>query len=343
MLNKPPCPPIFHNPFPFGSSSFPARPNSSSPRSHNSMSEFRLCELATADQTGSGGRAPSDEVPSLDVFCCKVISSSPTRNTVDLGSDESVSGHSQHLGLCSFQSVSWKRFKSRSIRKPLSGPASLAKYKSLNSWINRKVLLHSNSYLDNQFPREPLLCSLDKSTIPSRDLDAWLAPGNIVWVKTITGGWWPAEVVDIIAPEGIVRRHVRQVVVQLFGCHELTWVRKAEDLSQFSDCYEERCKNHSEAFQDALKQALCKYGHEMVGTSQNGFIDACDSSVSSSTKHGHDEEGGRGRRRRKLKIHFDEISVPDKPARKLRRLKIMRMLGLVAPVGSPFSLSHRSS
>ncbi|XP_062117394.1 uncharacterized protein LOC133831206 isoform X2 [Humulus lupulus] len=47
-------------------------------------------------------------------------------------------------------------------------------------------------------------------------------------------------------------------------------------------------------------------------------------------------ERGRGKRERKPKLHFDDITCPLNPERKVRRLRIMRYLGLTPPVGSPF-------
>ncbi|CAH1434236.1 unnamed protein product [Lactuca virosa] len=47
----------------------------------------------------------------------------------------------------------------------------------------------------------------------------------------------------------------------------------------------------------------------------------------------------RSKRERKPKVHFDEVSCPLYTSRKVRRFKIMRSLGLAAPVGSPFSSS----
>ncbi|EXB75917.1 hypothetical protein L484_022594 [Morus notabilis] len=47
-------------------------------------------------------------------------------------------------------------------------------------------------------------------------------------------------------------------------------------------------------------------------------------------------ERGRGKRKRKPKIHFDDIIFELKPERKIRRLRIMRYLGLTPPAGSPF-------
>nr|XP_043612824.1 uncharacterized protein LOC122584825 [Erigeron canadensis] len=44
----------------------------------------------------------------------------------------------------------------------------------------------------------------------------------------------------------------------------------------------------------------------------------------------------RSKRERKRKVHFDEVTCPLYTSRKVRRFKIMRSLGLAAPVGSPF-------
>ncbi|XP_031482143.1 uncharacterized protein LOC116252176 isoform X2 [Nymphaea colorata] len=49
------------------------------------------------------------------------------------------------------------------------------------------------------------------------------------------------------------------------------------------------------------------------------------------------DKRGRGKRKRKPKLHFDETTFSAKSVKKLRRLRIMRYLGLVAPPGSPFS------
>ncbi|KAJ0963590.1 hypothetical protein J5N97_028712 [Dioscorea zingiberensis] len=60
---------------------------------------------------------------------------------------------------------------------------------------------------------------------------------------------------------------------------------------------------------------------------------------SSGTKDESVEER-RGKRKRKLKVHFDELKFPEKSVRRVRRVKIMRHLGLVAPAGSPYSITH---
>ncbi|XP_020591289.1 uncharacterized protein LOC110032098 isoform X2 [Phalaenopsis equestris] len=225
-----------------------------------------------------------------------------------------------------------------------------------------KVGTHSSSSINKHAPEELLLLTSENSTLPAaRDADAWLAPGKIVWFKDIHHGWWPAEVMDTEVLKDNDCELTARALVQLLEIHKRAWVN-ASDLSQFPNntCvqyFEERSKNPSEVFQIALKQALSKLESISLGTSQDGFAvelrsptqtdkspDASKTSISSSSsKDDHDEEGGRGKRKRKTKIHFDEMAVADNPARKLRRMKIMRQLGLAAPVGSPFSTTHRSS
>ncbi|KAA8516600.1 hypothetical protein F0562_016894 [Nyssa sinensis] len=123
------------------------------------------------------------------------------------------------------------------------------------------------------------------------------------------------------------------------------------DLSQFEDCFEERSCNPMEEFQDALKQALYtkehrSSGRELIGsTDQPNFPNLPDlspdkwNSSSSSRTESDCLERGRGKRERKPKVRFDEVIFPLKSARKVRRFRIMRFLGLAAPIGSPFSVT----
>ncbi|KAL8154352.1 hypothetical protein V2J09_012112 [Rumex salicifolius] len=53
--------------------------------------------------------------------------------------------------------------------------------------------------------------------------------------------------------------------------------------------------------------------------------------TSSSTVEGDIINGGRGKRKKKPKVHFDELTNPEESVKKTRRLKIMRYLGLAAP------------
>lgn len=73
---------------------------------------------------------------------------------------------------------------------------------------------------------------------------------------------------------------------------------------------------------------------------QDQSSDKCNSSVSSRTEN-EAFERRRGKRTRKPKLHFDETTFSlSSSVKKVRRLRIMRYLGLTAPVGSPFSLTH---
>lgn len=203
----------------------------------------------------------------------------------------------------------------------------------------------------------------DKSMSPALgNPDTWLTSGRVVWAKTLDIEWWPAEVLDEkVVGDCTGSEHTGQVLVQLFGKNQHVWLDPVSDLSKFDHCYEERSVNPSTEFQVALKQALCKDVH----SSRRVQLGGCPAELKSSTPHDHslDEqntpsssgakddcttkddhtEGGRGRRKRKLKFHFDEITFQENPARRLRRLRVMRSLGLIAPAGSPFALPRRRS
>lgn len=296
----------------------------------------------------------------MNFACHNDIATIPISASTDQGYDESVSGREligffqDRLGM---HSNGGEGVMLASIQKPLNEVEPVIKYGTPSSCGNRKVRSSSSSYLNKNVLKEPLLYSSDKSILQvTRDVDTWLALGNIVWVKAVHNGWWPAEVRDLRFLDSNDNQRNARVLVELFKLQERVWVDTSV-LSQFPKCFEERSENTSEAFKDALKQALCKYENripkpslsrctaELQSPTQNDKSpDASKTSVSTSGKDDDDaKEEGRGKRKRKTKIHFDEMAVPDNPVRKNRRLKIMRLLGLTAPVGSPFSLSHRSS
>ncbi|KAJ4979098.1 hypothetical protein NE237_009878 [Protea cynaroides] len=185
----------------------------------------------------------------------------------------------------------------------------------------------------------------------TRSNDVWITPGSIVWAKTANRMWWPAEIMGersalTCTNDQNVNGHI---FVQYCGNHECAWVDPAEDLSQFEDCFEEKSCNPMEAFQDALKQALhrkenissCRPLDESPDVQHDQSSDKWNASSSSRTE-GEYLEGGRGKRKRKPKVHFD-VTVPMKSVKKLRRFRIMRHLGLAAPIGSPFSLTSHVS
>ncbi|KAL4592111.1 hypothetical protein LXL04_005095 [Taraxacum kok-saghyz] len=75
---------------------------------------------------------------------------------------------------------------------------------------------------------------------------------------------------------------------------------------------------------------VCRTPGSVVWLKTDGQLER-DNSSSSGT--------ARSKRERKPKVHFDEVSYPLYTSRKVRRFKIMRSLGLAAPVGSPFNSS----
>ncbi|XP_042485257.1 uncharacterized protein LOC122065520 [Macadamia integrifolia] len=177
--------------------------------------------------------------------------------------------------------------------------------------------------------------------------DVLITPGSIVWAKTANRIWWPAEVMGERSSVTCMNSQDVNgyILVQYCGSHECAWVNPAEDLSEFEDCFEEKSCNPMESFQDALKQAL----HRKENTSSCRVLDESPdvqldqssekwNASSSSRTEGEYLERGRGKRKRKPKVHFD-VTFPMKSVKKLRRFRIMRYLGLTAPVGSPFSLT----
>ncbi|XP_043702963.1 uncharacterized protein LOC122653100 [Telopea speciosissima] len=188
----------------------------------------------------------------------------------------------------------------------------------------------------------------DKSTSQTtRSNDVSITPGSIVWAKTTNRMWWPAEIMgERSALTCTNNQDVNgYILVQYCGNHERAWVNPTEDLSQFEDCFEEKSCNPMESFQDALKQALqrkyntssCRALDESPDVQLDQSSEKWNASSSSRTE-GEYIERGRGKRKRKPKVHFD-VTFPMKSVKKLRRFRIMRYLGLTAPIGSPFSLT----
>lgn len=290
-----------------------------------------------------------------DISSTKEKSPESSTNSMDKGNDGPVSRHREAMAELSLFPCTtfWKGPEEGILLNTFEVPVTINE--SRNSCKNRNIRSYSDDYVRTS--EVPLPSPPDNSTSPvSGNADAWLRPGSVVWAKTLYHEWWPAEVVDgKFDRKCSGSQHAGYVLVQLFGNNQQTWVDPIGDLSQFDHCYEERSINPLTAFQDALKQALCKHGH----TSPRIQSDGSSGELKSSTPHEHslDEwstpsssrtkddfmEGGRGRRKRKLKIHFDELTFQEKPMRRLRRLRIMRNLGLAAPAGSPFPLSHGRS
>eukprot|EP00257_Ricinus_communis_P016602 XP_015574829.1 uncharacterized protein LOC8283960 isoform X1 [Ricinus communis] len=175
-------------------------------------------------------------------------------------------------------------------------------------------------------------------------------PGNVVWAKTDQQMWWPAEVIGETSSISDSRSQGidGHVLVQFYGDHGTAWVDPARDISQLEYCFEERSCNTTDKFQDALKKALerkedisshgqllgCSDGSKQT-CQQNQSSGKRTSSISSRTES--DYIGRRkSKRKEKFKICYDEVAFPPTAARKVRRFRMMRYLGLIAPTGSPF-------
>ncbi|MQM05774.1 hypothetical protein Taro_038590 [Colocasia esculenta] len=121
-------------------------------------------------------------------------------------------------------------------------------------------------------------------------LKSHLAPGSVVWAKIGYHEWWPAEVMDKRA--ALERSNdewdERLVLIQLYGC------------------YEERSKDTSKAFQDALNQALRR--KETTSSSEQSDENSGRSNMLNC--HGASDDPineGNGKRRWKPKVRFDYI------------------------------------
>lgn len=186
--------------------------------------------------------------------------------------------------------------------------------------------------------------------------DVQATPGTIMWARTADQMWWPAKIMEgstvpVVANAESVERHV---LVQYYGSREVAWIDAAGNLSEFDECFEERSCNPLKTFQDALEEALhnnedlasCGQMNRNSGTPRNSSLheqavaQSNNSTESSSSREEDDyRERGRGKRNRKPKLHFDEVIVPKRSTKKMRRFRIMRSLGLTPPVGSPFSFT----
>ncbi|KAL5546039.1 hypothetical protein UlMin_005726 [Ulmus minor] len=101
--------------------------------------------------------------------------------------------------------------------------------------------------------------------------------------------------------------------------------------------------DQNDSYSEALQWRECETSGELFkGSAGSNDADeqdcASDKSTLSTSRRAEEEfiERGRGKRERKPKLHFDEIAYLMKPDRKVRRLRIMRHLGLTPPAGSPF-------
>ncbi|XVE96568.1 hypothetical protein REPUB_Repub02eG0233900 [Reevesia pubescens] len=192
----------------------------------------------------------------------------------------------------------------------------------------------------------------DKKTLQVRGSNGvCITPGNAVWAKTACQVWWPAEIIGKKSSlaDSRIQQTEKHVLVKFYGKHNSAWVNATRDLSMLEDCFEERSCNTMENFQDSLKQALAqrkehiKSCRQLPGSPDSStHSDQLDrksgkrtSSTSSKTGSNVVKQGG-SKKERKPTIHLNDATFPLKSGKGGRKLKIMRHLGLTAPVGSPF-------
>jgi len=187
--------------------------------------------------------------------------------------------------------------------------------------------------------------------------------GQLVWAKFARFPWWPAQVTDertVPVGTGGDHRSSKDVLVRFFGTYDYGWVDPKVGLSDFNVKLQERSKIRKKALQKGIEEAL---DFRRTGKLPDSFVvDAVEeeepktppkkSNGNGVQENGNGkqytpEDGGseqRPARKRKPKVLYEEEErVQRKPERRLRRLRIMRQLGLAAPAGSPFTLDTRLS
>ncbi|KAF8395292.1 hypothetical protein HHK36_019235 [Tetracentron sinense] len=323
------------------------QPRSRGPKPRTDFSLF-FCSSSSSSHSFPGHRLHRGDM--LEFSSCKDGLSSITTASVDQCCQTPVSRHQKEipklpLVRCSMSKIGeHERQFSNSMEVPFTKVEAVMQNALLGTCVDRNVGGHKSDAAG------ALEFTPNKSRTTESN-DVWMAPGSVVWAKTAFQMWWPAEIIgERSAPVSPSNQSVDgHVLVQYYGNRECAWVDPARDLSQLEDCFEERSCNPVEAFQVALKQALNIKEHtgscRRLDESPDGLSsiqhyqlsDKWNSSSSSRTEG--DDLGGRGKRKRKPKVYFDEVTFPVKSVKKVRRLRIMRYLGLTAPIGSPFLLN----
>ncbi|CAK9276563.1 unnamed protein product [Sphagnum jensenii] len=197
------------------------------------------------------------------------------------------------------------------------------------------------------------------SSLPAEDALPRFMPGQLVWAKFARFPWWPAQVTDertVQEGTGGHQRDDTDVLVHFFGTYDFGWVDPNVGLAEFDAKLQERSKIHKKALQKGIEEALefrnsgklpeffaVEPREPEPQMPNNSHCNGIQAHASQSTPE--DEETGRrlSRKRKPKVLYEEEERVQRKPERRLRRLRIMRQLGLVAPAGSPFTLDTRMS
>ncbi|XP_007027502.2 PREDICTED: uncharacterized protein LOC18598075 isoform X4 [Theobroma cacao] len=159
-----------------------------------------------------------------------------------------------------------------------------------------------------------------------------ITPGNVVWAKTACQVWWPAEIIGqrSILADSRIQHNEEHVLVKFYGIHNSAWVNAARDLSMLEDALVQR-KEHIKS----CRQLPRSHDSSSHSDQQDRKSGKWTSSTSSKTGSNLVKQGG-SKKEPKPTIHLDDATFPSKSAKGARRIKIMRYLGLTAPIGSPF-------
>ncbi|KAK9985656.1 hypothetical protein SO802_030607 [Lithocarpus litseifolius] len=158
-----------------------------------------------------------------------------------------------------------------------------------------------------------------------------ITPGSVVWAKTACKTWWPAEIMDERSTSADSKNQDtgRHVLVEFYGSRDNAWLDPARDLFLLEDALQRK------EYISSCGQLFKSLDGPNHSDQQDQSSGKWTSSISSRAEHDFLVKG-RGKRERKRKLQFDEVTFPLTSTKKVRRFRIMRYLGLSAPIGSPF-------
>nr|XP_043617854.1 uncharacterized protein LOC122589607 isoform X2 [Erigeron canadensis] len=166
--------------------------------------------------------------------------------------------------------------------------------------------------------------------------------GEMLWVKLDQGSWWPAQVVDdnsiSLAYKPSSKGSKSDVLVRLYGSYTYNYVDIHGSRAEFKDILMKKNFNYESIFKETLEQDLpslkSSRSKKRQSNSKGSQKDISDKSQVSSKKFKSAESEPQTPDTKANGVYNEPSSANNESS--ARRLKVMQILGLVAPSGSPF-------